>query len=183
MNPKPNMFDRIMMSVLALTSLVLLVAAYPAGFEGMPLGTLLAFAFVGFAYVLYQAIRLGSPLLTAATAAVIMVGYLAPAITHWRDANDYWRNNIWEPLGPRGFAAIGMTTLVVAIVTLPLWGGAFVAWIVQRVRRGRPAPPPLSGSHAKGPPPLSGTAGPPPMPPPLPSGTVQTANPHSSDSP
>jgi hypothetical protein len=160
MKPTLNMFDRIMLPVLALASLMVLVGSYVAG--QAPLGALWGLAVVGFAYVLYQASRIGSPLLTAATAAVVMVGYLGPVIVHWRIANDYWRNYIWRPLGPYSFAAITVTVIEAAFFALPLGAGVFVAWIVQRMRKSRQEPQKRSGGDETGGPVVAGKSGSPP---------------------
>jgi hypothetical protein len=135
-----NMVDRIMMPVLALTSLLILVGSYVA--DNAPILALWGLAIAGFAYVLYQAIRIGSPLLTALTAAAVMVGYLGPAILHWRDVDNFWSNNIWDPLELENcsFVAIALAILVAGFVALPIEAGVIVAWIVQRRQKSRQQP-------------------------------------------
>jgi hypothetical protein len=128
-----NIFDRIMMPALLLASLYILMNSYIVGESSIdnPVTAQWVLLVVGVVYVLYQAIRIGSPLLTFTSAAVVLVGCLGPLVVHMRF---YLRNYYWEPLGS-GFTAIAVIALMLAILWLPVVAAAFVAWIVQRKRK------------------------------------------------
>jgi len=128
-----NIIDRIMMPALLLVSLLIMVNAFIVGFSSIdkPITAQWVLSIVGFAYVLYQAIRIGSPLLTVTTATVVMVGCFGNVIVHM---NYYWRNNIWEPLGG-GASAIAASMFVLVIVLLPVVALTYVAFIALRKRK------------------------------------------------
>ena len=138
-----NLVDRIMMPAILLASLYVLVssclvvitAANIVEYIDHPFttaqGVLLA---VGLVYLLYQAVRIGSPLLTFITGTVVLVGCFGSVVVKNTPLNAYWRNEIWNPL-ERGFAAIVVCAIVLAILYFPVVAATFVAWNAQSKRK------------------------------------------------
>jgi glucose-6-phosphate-specific signal transduction histidine kinase len=132
-----NIVDRIMMPALLLASLYILVHSYLSSAErgwdliDHPGMDQWALSVVGLAYVLYQAIRIGSPLLTFITGAVVLIGCFGPLVVNLKD---YLRNYYWEPL-EGGFAAIAAIAFMLAIVALPVVAVTCVAGIARYMRK------------------------------------------------
>lgn len=130
MTTRMNIIDCIMIPALLLASIYILINSYLVGESSIdnPITAQWALSLVGSAYVLYQAVRIRSPLLTFTSGAVVLTGCFGPVIVHM---SYYWRNTIWEPLG-RGFAAVAVSVIILAVVGLPVVGVACVAWIARR---------------------------------------------------
>jgi len=154
MRKRFNIIDRIMLPLLllaALSNLVRLSARYDYTSKNWHLVVahrfpLDAFAFVtfqwvvvalGFAYLLYQAVRIASPQLSAMTATMLVPVLLFACLGGTMTLRDYWRNYIWEPL-EGGPGAIAATLFLVVIFASPIAVGALIAWVArQRIKRGR----------------------------------------------
>lgn len=128
-----NIIDRIILPILLLTSLYILINSYFVGHSSIdnPIIAQWVLAVVGFVYVLYQAIRIGSPFITVLSSIIVLVGCYGPVIVH---IVYYWQNTIWLPLG-RGVGAIIASIFVLAISGLPAIIMTYIAWIVLRKRK------------------------------------------------
>jgi hypothetical protein len=129
-----NLVDRILMPAILLASLSILVFSCHVSnvsddHPNLAQWVLMA---VGLAYLLYQAIRIGSPLLTLATGAMIPVGCFGSVVVKNSVWNDIWRNEFWDSLN--GFGAFVITVLLLAIICLPIVAATLIAWNVQRQR-------------------------------------------------
>jgi hypothetical protein len=130
-----NIVDRIMMPAILLASLSILVVSCHVSnvFDDHPIPAQWVLMAVGLAYLLYQAIRIGSPLLTIATGAMIPVGCFGSVVVKNSAWNDIWRNEFWYPLS--GFGAFVVSVLLLAIICFPIVAATLIAWNAQRKQK------------------------------------------------
>jgi len=129
-----NIVDRIMMPAILLASLSILVVSCHVSnvFDDHPNPATCVLLAVGLVYLLYQAIRIGSPLLTFTTGAIILVGCFGSVVVKNSALNHFWINAFW--VSPSGFGVYVVIVLLLFIICFPVIAATLIAWIVQRNR-------------------------------------------------